>query len=188
VVAVVLALALVTGNVLVSRWSFDVLGGRARRFGAAGAIAWGLALVALVATTLLSPIPAMGVTAAAAIGSVTASLVPVPVLDARRTLLLNAAIIALAVPLVVANIPLLVVAAAVISVILWASWSSAWLLRVLRELQRAQEDRAALALANERLRILRDLHDVFGRTLATIAVKSELDSELVAATTRPLAR
>ncbi|WP_433555908.1 sensor histidine kinase [Pseudonocardia xinjiangensis] len=176
-VTVALALALVTGNILVSRWSFDVLGGRARRFGAGGAIAWGLALVALVAATLLIPIPAMGVTAAAAIGSVGASVVPV--LDARRTLVLNAAILALAVPLVVANIPLLVVEAVVISVILWASWSSAWTLRVLRELQRAHKDRAALALANERLRISRDLHDVFGRTLATIAVKSELASELV---------
>ncbi len=117
-------------------------------------------------------------TAAAAIGSVAASFVPV--LDARRTLHLNAAILVLAVPLAaVADIPLLIVEVAVISVILWACWSSTWTLRVLRELQRAHEDRAALALANERLRISRDLHDVFGRTLATIAVKSELASELV---------
>ncbi|MER6943806.1 histidine kinase [Nonomuraea sp. NPDC000554] len=176
--AVALALALVTGNILVSQWSFDVLGGRARRFEAGGAIAWGLVLVAFVAATLTIPIPAMTVTAATAIGSVAASFVPV--LDARRTLHLNAAILVLAVPLAaVANIPLLIVGAAVISVILWACWSSAWMLRVLRELQRAHQDRAALALANERLRISRDLHDVFGRTLATIAVKSELASELV---------
>ncbi|MFJ2028516.1 sensor histidine kinase [Streptosporangium sp. NPDC087985] len=177
-VAVVLALALVTGNILVSRWSFDVLGGRARRLAVGGVIAWGLALVALVAATLTIPVPAMGVTVAAAIGSVAASFVPV--LDARRTLHLNAAILVLAVPLAaVADIPLLIVGAAVISVILWAGWSNVWMLRVLRELQRAHEDRAALALANERLRISRDLHDVFGRTLAAIAVKSELASELV---------
>ncbi|GLW11472.1 hypothetical protein Misp01_66000 [Microtetraspora sp. NBRC 13810] len=177
-VAVVLTLALVTGNILVSRWSFDVLAGRARRLAAGGVIAWGLALVALVAVTLTTPVPAMAVTAAAAIGSVAASFVPV--LDARRTLRLNAAILVLAVPLAaVSDIPLVVVGVAVISVILWAGWSSAWLLRVLRELQRAHEDRAALTLANERLRISRDLHDVFGRTLAAIAVKSELASELV---------
>ncbi|GAB3444643.1 hypothetical protein GCM10027570_14150 [Streptomonospora sediminis] len=53
-----------------------------------------------------------------------------------------------------------------LSCVLWACWSSAWMLRVLRELQAAHETRAALALANERLRISRDLHDVFGRTLA----------------------
>ncbi|MBB4942860.1 two-component system sensor histidine kinase DesK [Streptosporangium album] len=175
---VAVALALVTGNILVSRWSFDVLGGRARRLAVGGVIAWGLALVALVAATLTIPVPAMGVTVAAAIGSVAASFVPV--LDVRRTLHLNAAILVLAVPLAaVADIPLLIVGAAVISLILWTCWSSAWMLRVLRELQRAHEDRAALTLANERLRISRDLHDVFGRTLATIAVKSELASELV---------
>ncbi|MEU5852838.1 ATP-binding response regulator [Saccharopolyspora shandongensis] len=66
-----------------------------------------------------------------------------------------------------------------ISVAVWACWSSGWMLRVLLELQAAHEDRAALSLANERLRISRDLHDVFGRTLAAIAVKSELASELV---------
>lgn len=35
-----------------------------------------------------------------------------------------------------------------------------------------------LGVAEERLRISRDLHDVFGRTLATISVKSELAAEL----------
>ncbi|WP_329430547.1 histidine kinase [Streptosporangium sp. NBC_01495] len=175
---VAVTLVLVTGNILVSRWSFDVLGGRPRRLAVGGVIAWGLALVALVAAALTTPVPAMGMTVAAAIGSVAASFVPA--LDARRTLHLNVAILVLAVPLAaVADIPLLIVGAAVISVILWACWSSAWMLRVLRELQRAHEDRAALALANERLRISRDLHDVFGRTLATIAVKSELASELI---------
>jgi len=39
-VAVALTLALVTGNV--SRWSFDVLGGHARRLAAGGVIAWGI--------------------------------------------------------------------------------------------------------------------------------------------------
>ena len=37
---------------------------------------------------------------------------------------------------------------------------------------------ARLAVAEERLRISRDLHDVFGRTLATVALKSELAAEL----------
>jgi two-component system, NarL family, sensor histidine kinase DesK len=66
-----------------------------------------------------------------------------------------------------------------ISSVLWACWSNAWLLRVLLELQAAHEDRAALTVAEERLRISRDLHDVLGRTLTTIAVKSSLAAELV---------
>ncbi len=38
--------------------------------------------------------------------------------------------------------------------------------------------RADLAVADERLRIARDLHDVFGRTLTAVSVKSQLAAEL----------
>ncbi|HEY5821850.1 MAG TPA: histidine kinase [Propionibacteriaceae bacterium] len=57
-------------------------------------------------------------------------------------------------------------------------WLSGWMLRVYWELNEARLDSARLAIAEERLRISRDLHDVFGRTLATVAVKSELAAEL----------
>ncbi|MEU8379203.1 histidine kinase [Streptosporangium sp. NPDC048865] len=177
VMAAALTLALVTGNILISRRNLDVLTGHPRPLPAGAVIAWGSTLAALLATTFANPVPAMSVTAATAIGSAAASFVPA--LDARRTLHLNAAILVLALPLTtVTDLPLLLVGTAVISVVLWSCWSSAWTLRVLRELQRAHRDRAALTLANERLRISRDLHDVFGRTLATIAIKSELASEL----------
>ncbi|MFG2041899.1 sensor histidine kinase [Dactylosporangium sp. NPDC048998] len=178
IVATVLAALLVVGNVLVSRRSVDMVVGQERRLPAAGVVAWAAVLVATVAALLTIPVPATGVTVAAAVGSAAASLVPV--LDARRTLALNAAVIALAIPFaVLVSLPLLIVSVLIVSVGLWAGWSSVWTLRVLIELQSAHVDRAALALANERLRISRDLHDVFGRTLATIAVKSELASELV---------
>ncbi len=49
-----------------------------------------------------------------------------------------------------------------------------WTLRVVAGLRQASETRQRLAVAEERLRIARDLHDEFGRTLAAIAVKSEL--------------
>lgn len=62
--------------------------------------------------------------------------------------------------------------------VIWTAWSMGWMLRVLRELQRAHEVQTQLGVAEERLRISRDLHDVFGRTLATISVKSELAAEL----------
>ncbi len=56
--------------------------------------------------------------------------------------------------------------------------TSAWMLRVVRELDQARGTAARLAVAEERLRFSRDLHDVFGRVLATVAVKSELAAEL----------
>ena len=46
-----------------------------------------------------------------------------------------------------------------------------------RELEWARVDTARLAVAEERLRFSRDLHDVFGRTLATVALKAELAAE-----------
>ena len=47
-------------------------------------------------------------------------------------------------------------------------------LETTRELERARETDARLAVAEERLRFSRDLHDVFGRTLSAVALKAEL--------------
>ena len=58
-------------------------------------------------------------------------------------------------------------------------WLFGWMLRVIWELEDARAAAAGLAIAEERLRISRDLHDLFGRTLATVAVKSELAAELI---------
>ena len=176
--AVMLALVLVAGNVLISRWSIDILVARRRPVAVSAVVVWLLALAGLVAVTLAMPVQVMRLTAAVAAGSAVASFALV--LDARRTMYLNAAVVVAAASFATfADITLLVTGVVLISLALWSYWSSGWLLRVLRELQEAHEDRAALALANERLRISRDLHDVFGRTLAAIAVKSELASELV---------
>jgi two-component system sensor histidine kinase DesK len=51
---------------------------------------------------------------------------------------------------------------------------SVWILNAVYELDAARETRARLAVAEERLRFGRDLHDVMGRNLAVIALKSEL--------------
>jgi len=56
---------------------------------------------------------------------------------------------------------------------------SVWMIRVFWEQERRREVDARLAVAEERLSFSRDLHDTFGRTLATVAVKSELAAELV---------
>ncbi|WP_328561390.1 sensor histidine kinase [Streptomyces coelicoflavus] len=55
---------------------------------------------------------------------------------------------------------------------------SLWLLNAVYALDEAKETRARLAVAEERLRFGRDLHDVMGRNLAVIALKSELAVQL----------
>ncbi|MFJ5883161.1 sensor histidine kinase [Kitasatospora cineracea] len=59
-----------------------------------------------------------------------------------------------------------------------AARCSAWMARVVWDLDAAREAQARLAVAEERLRFSRDLHDVLGRNLATIALKSELAVQL----------
>ncbi|POX50038.1 histidine kinase [Streptomyces sp. Ru71] len=61
---------------------------------------------------------------------------------------------------------------------LFAARCGAWTLAVLWEAERAREIEARLAVAEERLRFGRDLHDVMGRNLAVIALKSELAVQL----------
>ncbi|UED84985.1 sensor histidine kinase [Streptomyces profundus] len=55
---------------------------------------------------------------------------------------------------------------------------SGWTLRVLDQVNAAREIEARLAVAEERLRFGRDLHDVLGRNLSVIALKSELAAQL----------
>jgi two-component system sensor histidine kinase DesK len=55
---------------------------------------------------------------------------------------------------------------------------SVWLLDAVYELDEARETRTRLAVAEERLRFGRDLHDVMGRNLSVIALKSELAVQL----------
>ncbi|MFJ5922651.1 sensor histidine kinase [Kitasatospora sp. NPDC092948] len=59
-----------------------------------------------------------------------------------------------------------------------AARCSAWMAKVVWELDGARETQARLAVAEERLRFSRDLHDILGRNLATIALKSELAVQL----------
>lgn len=55
---------------------------------------------------------------------------------------------------------------------------SAWYLAVMRELDKARTAQSRLAVTEERLRFSRDLHDVMGRNLSVIALKSELAVQL----------
>ncbi|TQS41884.1 sensor histidine kinase [Cryptosporangium phraense] len=60
----------------------------------------------------------------------------------------------------------------------WAVQASLWLVKVVRRLADADRTRAELAVAEERLRFARDLHDIVGRDLSAIAVTSDLVAEL----------
>ncbi|MEV6675747.1 histidine kinase [Streptomyces erythrochromogenes] len=55
---------------------------------------------------------------------------------------------------------------------------STWIVTVVWELDRARAAQARLAVTEERLRFARDLHDILGRNLSVIALKSELASQL----------
>lgn len=55
---------------------------------------------------------------------------------------------------------------------------SVWMLGAVWETERSRETESRLAVAEERLRIARDLHDVLGRNLSVIALKAELSAEL----------
>ncbi|GAA3750339.1 histidine kinase [Plantactinospora mayteni] len=63
-------------------------------------------------------------------------------------------------------------------VLLVAFRCSLWMLGVLWELERSRGNQVRLAVAEERLRFARDLHDVLGRNLAVVALKSELAAQL----------
>lgn len=56
---------------------------------------------------------------------------------------------------------------------------SVWYLAVLSEIDRSRDVQARLAVAEERLRFARDLHDVLGRNLTLIALNSELAAQLI---------
>lgn len=56
-----------------------------------------------------------------------------------------------------------------------------WMLDLMREQAEMGRIRSELAVAEERLRFSRDLHDIFGRTLTVVAVKSDLAAELAEA-------
>ena len=71
-----------------------------------------------------------------------------------------------------------VVVAFMVGLSLLTSRCCAWNLSVLWEAERAREVEARLAVAEERLRFGRDLHDVLGRNLAVIALKAELAVQL----------
>ncbi len=83
----------------------------------------------------------------------------------------------LVVSLAVVFVPTVLIGA---GVLLSTRWSLT-ILWAVRDQEQMDALRADLAVADERLRIARDLHDVFGRTLTAVAVKSDLAAALAEA-------
>jgi two-component system sensor histidine kinase DesK len=73
------------------------------------------------------------------------------------------------------------IAAIVLTVIAIGSMMAAFgrVTRVNRELRDTREELATLAVADERLRIARDVHDLLGHSLSVITLKSELAARLL---------
>ncbi|MFJ2578364.1 sensor histidine kinase [Kitasatospora aureofaciens] len=65
-----------------------------------------------------------------------------------------------------------------LAILIGSCRSFAWVTAIVWELDTAREAQSRLAVAEERLRFSRDLHDVMGRNLTTIALKSELAVQL----------
>ncbi|WP_149361089.1 sensor histidine kinase [Lolliginicoccus suaedae] len=81
--------------------------------------------------------------------------------------------------LVVAGTVGLAIAAAVLALVMvLLVHSTLWPIDVMRQLEESRAREAALSVAEERLRFSRDVHDVVGRALSTIAIKSELAAKL----------
>ncbi|MFI6292142.1 sensor histidine kinase [Nonomuraea sp. NPDC050790] len=59
-----------------------------------------------------------------------------------------------------------------------AFWLWVWLWRTIREAHESQAAKSRLAVAEERLRFARDLHDLLGHSLSVISLKSELAAKL----------
>ncbi|MEU3373546.1 sensor histidine kinase [Streptomyces sp. NPDC006711] len=104
----------------------------------------------------------------------------------RGTFLLRFALLGIPVAALFAavGVPLGLVVTLAVAVALCGPWAltvsrcGAWTLSVMWESDRARETEARLAVAEERLRFGRDLHDVLGRNLAVIALKAELAVQL----------
>ncbi|WP_147262021.1 sensor histidine kinase [Blastococcus sp. TF02A-26] len=127
------------------------------------ALVWGLALppaMALVATSTVWSSPLLvrcGVAVGVLVGCAAALLGSAPAAAAVLAAVIGATVVLLAL----------------------AFRFTVWVLDVVVEMDRTRGVQLQLAVAEERLRFARDLHDVMGRDLSAIAVKSQLAGELV---------
>lgn len=136
-----------------------------------------LAIVTLALTTwaLVLDADEGGPVVVIAFGSLAWALGALPDSRMHRALLVAAGVAAY---VVTGSIGTTVYAVGISAFLLFTVMSSLWLLGVVTQLDRGRRHQAALAVAEERLRFSRDVHDVLGRRLSTIAVQAELAATL----------
>lgn len=135
-----------------------------------------LAVVLLVAAGLTLLLPPDPRTAAVVVLAVHATFGVGAGLGRRGGALL--ALVCGAVALVLTDLGTAAYAVLLVVVGLASIHASLWLLGVVRELDGARRTQASLAVAEERLRFSRDVHDVLGRRLAAIGMQAELAATL----------
>lgn len=147
-------------------------------------------VVTLLVASLFVPIVpqvSWGTPHAIAVSSVIApACVLACLLDRRQTIVLLCGLIGLPLLIVLLRgldpftaLVLALVPSIVIGSLVYTCRLSGWMLGVVAELEAARATAARLAVAEERLRFSRDLHDVVGRSLSAVALKSQLAAELV---------
>ncbi|MFF4339565.1 sensor histidine kinase [Kitasatospora sp. NPDC001540] len=181
-------LAAALNAVLVRGGLAAYLGRRPRPYGrvvAAGAAAVAVSVAALL---LGPPVEAEGASFPLSVAIVTMTFwtattsVALPALE--TAVAAAAGLLLLALPLLLTGVPPGFVVGLLLGCLIGSAIAactargSAWNAKVVWELDAAREAQARLAVAEERLRFSRDLHDVLGRNLATIALKSELAVQL----------
>ncbi|MFG2432737.1 sensor histidine kinase [Streptomyces sp. NPDC048590] len=147
--------------------------------------------VQVVLTCLLVALAAVGAVEDGGLGLLVLNLpvafaIPCTVLVPVRTYLLRAGAYAAAVVALLAavGVPGGLLLGVMITIlfglllVLLSARPSIWSLTVMWQAEEARHMQARLAVAEERLRFGRDMHDVLGRNLSVIALKSELAVEL----------
>ncbi|MDO5500202.1 MAG: histidine kinase dimerization/phosphoacceptor domain-containing protein, partial [Propionibacteriaceae bacterium] len=174
-----LSLVVTVFNVRAARWSLDGVMRERRPFPAWFVVGWALSLLAVSAGLMwvLADIIPMALILLIMPSACAVSAIS-PSLTFRTTAIVTGAAIVVGAAIAASGAVEVLIAVLLFAFVVWTAWSSGWMLSVLRQLQQAHDTAAQLSVAEERLRISRDLHDVFGRTLATISVKSELAAEL----------
>jgi two-component system sensor histidine kinase DesK len=178
------AVALVAGGAVVTALGFTLLVSVFRRSTAVQPLPWrGLAALLVACGVYFTvaktswPADARGAAAVAVIGSVTWPLALLP----GRRVAIALVIFAGVVSGVMGGAVLSAVSGMVFAgALLFTCRVSMWVLGIVTELDNARQAQSQLAVANERLRFSRDVHDVLGRRLSTIAVQSELAATLAA--------
>ncbi|HWT94971.1 MAG TPA: histidine kinase dimerization/phosphoacceptor domain-containing protein, partial [Solirubrobacteraceae bacterium] len=170
------------GGAVVTALGFAVMHALLRRYPEPRPLPWALIAALLVAVAAFSVAgvaafegPARGTVVSVAVASI---VLPLGLLPDPR---LSAALVAGSGALVgVSGGALVNLGAGLLlgAALLFTARASMWMYGIVTELDAARSAQAQLAVVEERLRFSRDVHDVLGRRLSTIAVQAELAATL----------